>query len=150
MNDIRENILDRIYNIWSGITGIAAVGRNVLDVPGLTRPAILQFDGAEDLLLGRPNSYKNFAQVQLMELKPEIRLLLRADSGNSAGTLASTFRARILTAIASDVTLQGILGANGAIRYEGCSMAEPSPETKEPRMEFTFVFSYPLKLSDLT
>lgn len=150
MNDIRENILNRIYDICGGITGIVAIGRNVLDVPGLARPAALVFDGAEELLLGRPNSYKNFAQVQLMELKPEIRLLLRADSGNNAGTLASTFRVRILTAITSDVTLQEILGANGAIRYEGCSMLEPSPETKEPRMEFTFVFSYPLKISDLT
>lgn len=151
MNDIREAILARLLVVCEGITGIVATGRNKLDVPRIQRPAILVLDGTEEPALERPvGGIRRFAQVQVMDLTPEIRLFLRADDGEEAGTLMSMFRARMILAIPSDATLQGLVTANGAIRYGGCSVPEPEPESKEPRMDLTFVFTYPLRLADLT
>ena len=148
--DTRELILARLPVVCTGITGIAAVGQNQLDVPGLARPAILINDGSEEVLLDRPNSASRFGQVQIMDLTPDIRLLMRADMGTDARKITSMFRGRVIAAILGDATLRGIVGANGAMKYGGCSSPDPSPETKEPRLDFTFVFTYPLKLSDLT
>lgn len=150
MNDIREQILERLPIIGASITGVAASGRNILDVPGLYRPLLIFQDGVEETILERPNSTRRFSQVQIVELTPDIRLLLRAEDGASAGSLASLYRNRIFVAITTDTTLQGILGASGSIIYKGLSIPEPTPETKEPRVDFTFTFTYPVKLTDLT
>lgn len=151
MLDIRKEILDQLAVIGAGITGIVAVGQNVLDVPGLARPALIFMDGTEEVVLERPNSPRRFSQVQLVELTPDIRLLHRAETGIDARSLTSIYRNRLFVAITTDTTLQGILGANGAISYKGMSVPEPNPEAKEqPRVDFTFVFTYPLKISDLT
>lgn len=150
MTDLREQILARLTLVCAGVTGIAAAARNRLDVPGLYRPAAIVLDGAEQLLLDRPGgSNARFGQVQLMELSPEIRLLLRADDGDDAGAVTSLFRGRVVNAILSDASLRSVLGVNGAMRYEGCSMPEPSPDTKEPRLDINIVFTYPLRLSDI-
>lgn len=150
MIDTRELILARLPIICVGITGIEAVGQNQLDVPGLARPAIIINDGSEDVQLDRPNSVSRFGQVQIMDLTPDIRLLLRADMGADARKITSMFRGRLIVAILGDAILRTIIGANGAMKYGGCSTPDPSPETKEPRHDFTFIFTYPLKLSDLT
>lgn len=150
MVDIRDEILARLPVVCSGITGIVAVGENGLDVAGLARPSILINDGTEEVSLERPNSPRRYGQVQLVELTPEIRLVLRADDGSDARKIKNLFRRRIILAILGDSGLQTILGANGSMKYSGCTAPDPSPETKEPRLDFTFVFSYPLKLSDLS
>lgn len=150
MNDIREQILERLPIIAATITGIAATGRNILDVPGLYRPCLIIQDGVEETILERPNSIRRFSQVQIVELTPDIRLLLRADSGPDAGNLASIYRNRIFVAFTTDTVLQGLVGVNGSIIYKGLSIPEPTPETKEPRVDFTFSFTYPVKLTDLT
>lgn len=150
MVDIRDDILARLPIVCAGITGIVAVGENGLDVPGVVRPAIIINDGSEEVVLERPNSPRRFGQVQIVELTPDIRLFLRADDGRDARKIKNLFRARIILAILGDATLQSILGANGSMKYSGCSAPDPSPETKEPRLDFTFTFSYPLKLSDLS
>lgn len=150
MDDIRENILLQIPIVCAGITGIAAVDQNVLDVNALYRPAIIVLDGSEEVSLARPNSTVRFSQVQMVELTPEIRLLYRADTGEETRKLGSLFRARIISAILNDATLRSLVGRNGEIRYTGCSVPEPNPEQKEPRLDLNFVFTYPLRLADLT
>jgi hypothetical protein len=151
MIDVREQILERLPVVCAGVTGIGAVARNRLDVPGLTRPAVLIMDGVEETSLDRPaGGIKRFSQIQFMELTPEIRILLRADDGTDAGAVTSLFRRRVISSILNDAALQAIMGANGIIRYGGCSVPEPDPQTKEPRLDLTFVFTYPLRLSDLT
>jgi hypothetical protein len=84
-----------------------------------------------------------------MELTPGIMLLVRSDTGAEGGALMSLFRGRLINAILSDTTLRGIVTTNGAIRYEGCNEVDPTPESKEPRLEINIVFTYPLILSDL-
>lgn len=151
MIDVRNQILERLPEVCRAITGMAAVGINCLDVPGIRRPAVIINDGIEEVSLERPTSVRRFSQVQIMDLTPDIRLLLRTEGGSDeARELVSLFRARVISAILGDSELQSILGANGAIRYGGCTSPDPSPEAKETRLDFTFVFTYPLKLSDLT
>lgn len=148
MADIREQILARLVTVCEGVTGIVSVGRNLTDVPLMARPAVTINGGAEQMISSPPPGAR-FSQVQLMELTPGITLLLRADTGAEAGSLMSLFRGRLVNAILSDATLRSLVTTNGAIRYEGCNEVDPTPESKEPRLELQFVFAYPLRLSDL-
>ncbi len=148
MADIREQILSRLVTVCAGVTGIVAAGRNLTDVPLMQRPAVTINGGAEQMI-SSPRPAARFSQVQLMELTPGITLLVRSDTGAEAGSLMSLFRSRLVSAILADATLRTLATTNGAMRYEGCNETEPTPESKEPRLELQFVFTYPLKLSDL-
>jgi hypothetical protein len=150
MADLREQILSRLVTICASVTGIVAVGRNVLDVTGLARPSIIVHDGSESNVDGDAGRTRyRFAEVQRMELNPTVELRLRADTGAEAGSLMSLFRGRIINAVADDATLQALVTTNGQIAFQSFSIPEPAPETKEPRANFEFVFSYPLRRSDL-
>jgi hypothetical protein len=146
-DDIREQILSRLVTVCA-VTGIVTVGRNLTDVPLMQRPAVTINGGAEEMT-SSPRPSARFSQVQLMELTPGIMLLVRSDTGAEGGALMSLFRGRLINAILSDTTLRGIVTTNGAIRYEGCNEVDPTPESKEPRLEINIVFTYPLILSDL-
>jgi hypothetical protein len=52
-------------------------------------------------------------------------------------------------AVLTDTTLQDLTGTAGGIRYEGCNVPEPTPESKEPRLDLNFTLTYTLRLSDL-
>lgn len=149
--DLREQILARLIVACQGVTGIAAVARNKLDVPGIARPAIIIQDGVDtrSTEAKRSATRYRFAELQMMELHPLIELRLRADTGDEAGSLVSLFRGRVLNAIAGDAELQSLVTTNGAIWLESFAQPEPSPESKEPRLHFEFVFLYPLKRGDL-
>lgn len=149
MADIREQILTRLVAVCAGVTGIVAAGRNLTDVPLMSRPAVTINGGAEQMV-SSPRPAARFSQVQIMELTPGITLLVRSDTGAEAGSLMSLFRGRLVNAILSDTSLRSLVTTNGAIHYDGCNETDPSPESKEPRLELQFVFSYPLKLADLT
>lgn len=144
--DKREAILARLAELCAGLTGIVSVKRNVLDVPFLERPAIVVQDGSEERLDG-PAS-ENRSGVQRLELNPQLWLLIRG-AAEDAGPLMSLFRARILYAVTTDQTLRDLTGTVGGIRYEGATVSEPSAETKEPRMDLNFTFTYTLAMSDL-
>lgn len=147
MADIREETLKRILVIARGVNGITKAERNRLDVPGLSRPAILIQDGA-DSFLSAPQS-ERLARVQMMELSPQIWIKVKV-SEEEAGPLLSVYRNRMFLAIAQDAPLQDILTTNGYIRFEGSSVPEPTPEGQEQRMDLNIVFGYPLRLTDLT
>lgn len=147
MADLREQILARLAVLCAAVTGVVAVARNRTDVPLTQRPAVLVNGGAEQML-SSPRPAARFSQVQLMELTPGITLLVRSEDAD-AGALMSLFRGRLVNAILSDATLRGIVSTNGAIRYDGCNEVDPTPESKEPRLELQIVFVYPLRLADL-
>lgn len=144
--DKREAILARLVELCASITGIVSAGRNLLDVPLLQRPAIVVQDGSEERLDSAASD--NRSGVQRLELTPQLWLLVRGAAAD-AGPLMSLFRARILYAVTTDQTLRDLTGAVGGIRYEGATVSEPSAETKEPRMDLNFTFTYALALSDL-
>ena len=144
--DRREAILSRLTAVCSGVVGIAAAGRNRLDVAGLARPAVIIQDGVEERI-DSPQS-DNRSAAQRMELSPQIWLLVRAGADDS-GPLLSLFRSRLVYAIVNDTTLRDLTNLSGGIRYEGCSIPEPTPETKEPRLDLNFVFTYALRTANL-
>jgi hypothetical protein len=146
--DIREQILARLVTVCAGVTGIVSAGRNLTDVPLMARPAVLINGGAEEMV-SSPRPSGRFSEVQIMALTPGLTLLVRSDTGPDAGALMSLFRGRLVNAILADTTLRSLVTTNGAIRYDGCNETDPSPESKEPRLELQIVFIYPLKLSDL-
>lgn len=149
MADIREQILTRLVTVCAGVTGIVSAGRNVTDVPQNARPAVLITGGAEQIL-ARAQTDRVTHQKQTMELTPGIILLVRSDAGAEGGPLMSLFRSRLVSAILNDTTLRGLGNATrGGLRYEGCNEIEPTPESKEPRLELQIVFTYALTISDL-
>lgn len=148
MADVREEILARLLVVCAGVTGIAGAIRNQLDLAYNARPGVAVLDGSEQLLDAANGA--RFSEVQRMELSPQITLLVRADNGSEAGALMTLYRGRIVSAVLSDATLRGYVGRTGGIRYEGCSVPEPTPETKEPRMDISIVFTYPFRVSDLS
>lgn len=149
MADTREEILARLVAVCAGVTGIVSAARNRTDVPENRRPAVTIHGGAEQLL-SRPGGAW-FSQKQLVELTPQITVLVRADTGAEAGSLMSLFRNRLVVGILSDDELRSLVGTSGGcgIRYEGCNETEPTPESKEPRLEIQIVFTYMLRLSDI-
>lgn len=144
--DKREAILQRLVELCAATTGIVSAKRNVLDVPLLGRPAIVVQDGSEERLDGPASESRS--GVQRLEMAPQLWLLVRG-AADDAGPLMSLFRARILSAVITDQTLRDLTGTVGGIRYDGCTVAEPTAETKEPRLDINFTITYTLAMSDL-
>lgn len=144
--DKREQILARLLTICAGLPGITAAARNVLDVPQLARPAMVVQDGSEERLDSAISD--NRSGVTRLEMNPQIWLFVRGAPAN-VGPLMSMFRSRLIYAVTSDMTLRDLTGTVGGIRYEGCTVSEPTPETKEPRMDVNFTLIYTLAMSDL-
>jgi hypothetical protein len=147
MAEPRELILTRLVAVIAGVTGIMTAVRNQSDIPVSSRPGVIVNDGAEEFL-DAPRG-EQLSRVQRVELSPQILILVRADSGAEAGTLLTLFRNRIVNAVLSDTTLRGYVGTVGGMRFEGCAVEPPAPESKEPRMDVNIVFTYTFKLSAL-
>lgn len=150
MADNRENILTRLVAVCGAVEGIAAVARNRLDVPALKRPAVLVQDGAEQLLdAPQPPQRGPVQRVQRLDLTPLVIVIVRGSDGIDAGSLLTLYRNRIVAAVLSDSLLVGYVGSSGGMRYEAASVAAPDAESKEFRIELSFVFTYTFRLSEL-
>ena len=156
MTDTREVILARLLVILGTIEGVAgsgatkAVGRNIDDVPAGwsdRRPAILLQDAVEEFFDAPPLDRRS--AVQRMALRPVLTILAGADA-KDVGALLNLFRARLIAAVLSDADLRTLVGTNGRVHYAGCERLPAGPESKEGRMEVTFVFTYVLRLTDLS
>jgi hypothetical protein len=145
--DTREVLLARLVAVCGAVEGVNAVGRNVLDVAALARPAVIVQDGIEqmrDLANGA-----RYSEVGRMELSPAVTVFVRAGGGVDPGGLMSLYRSRVVMAVLTDAELIAATGRNGGIRYEGCTAMAPDAETKEHRIDLNFVFAYAWKLDDL-
>jgi hypothetical protein len=150
MIDQREAILSRLVVICAAVAGVAATVRNSLDVAKLQRPSIAIFDGAEQFLDAPMHGRGQVVdEVARMELSPLISIHVRANNAVDAGSLLSLYRSRAVAAISTDATLIGYLGSNGRIHYQGATVAPPSPEGNEHRIDLVVVFTYQLSLADL-
>jgi hypothetical protein len=145
--DKREAILARLTTVCGSLQGIVSAKRNVLDVPLLGRPALVVQDGSEERLDAPASA--NRSGAQRLQLTPQIWLLVRG-AADDAGPLMSLFRGRLISTVLQDQTLLDLTGTAGGIRYDGCTVNEPTPETKEPRMDVNFTFIYTLNLNDIT
>ncbi len=152
MTDVREQILARILVVLGTVEGVARVARNRPDVPGLSRPAAVLHDGGEserDKGLGGRAVGQQDRRIQVFDLAPIIHLLIGADIADIGGLL-SMLRLRILAAILNDSELITLRGRNGEIRYAGCQVDPPGPESREGRMEINLTITYVLRVSDLS
>jgi len=146
--DTREVLLARLVTVCGAVEGVRAVGRNTLDVAALNRPAVIVQDGIEqmrDLANGA-----RYSEIGRMELSPSVTVFVRAGNGVDPGGLMSLYRSRVVLAVLTDAELIAATGRNGGIRYEGCVAMAPDAETKEHRIDLTFVFAYTWKLDDLS
>jgi hypothetical protein len=145
--DQREEILSQLVTVCSGVSGIANAVRNRLDVSRLDRPAVVIFDGTEQLQSLPQNIVRS--DIQLMELTPALSIHIRGGANADGGALLSLYRSRILAAVLQDGTLIDLVGNNGQIRYEGATVAPPAAEGNEHRMDLVIVFKYVFRLTDI-
>lgn len=144
--DIREAILAQLAIVCEGVDGIQTVGRNVADVTGKARPAVLIHDASESIETEPP--YQPRPGVQVMNLNPQICLLIAAPT-SEWGRLLDKYRRLLIVAICQDPTLIALC-FHGEIRYEGSTLEPPeSSDQREGRMEFEFELRYVFRVSDL-
>lgn len=151
---LREQILARLLAVLKGIDGIKDAVRNQPDVKteatgrasGLVRPAATLQDGTETFKDAAQN--ERFSRQQMMELRPEIHILVGANADDQ-GTVLNLFLGRALKAIITDSELQAMFGGSGSMLYEESVLVPQGPEAREARIELTFVFTYSFKVSDL-
>lgn len=148
--DRREEILARLEVIFTEIPGIVKVGRNVDDVSGRARPAIIMHDaGEENADIGnRPNG----AQKDFLSLSPQIYILL-GNRSDIVGSQISQYRNYLVKRVWRDAVLRDLVGIGrnkeSDILYHGCGLETTAGETREARLEVRFVFTYLLDLAEL-
>lgn len=151
MADRREQILARLEAIFGTISGVAKTGRNVEDVTGKSRPAIIMHDASEsstDLSERPPGQNGRVVPKDYMILSPQIAILL-GDRAEVVGTRVSAMRSALVKAIWTDSQLASFLGNKGDIRYTGCGLETQPGETREARLLVNFEFTYFLDCAEL-
>jgi hypothetical protein len=151
MADTREQILTQIVAILTTISG-DRTGRNDDDLTGKPAVATVLFDGGETITdnpvarspRGIPAVPKDF-----MHMTPEIMVILQAPT-TTIGTLLNQYRVQLLPLILGDTTLASLVGANGEIRYTGCTVETQGGEAREGRMSLDFRFTYMLNVPALS
>lgn len=144
MTDVRESVLDRLRIVAGGIPGIKNAFRNRSEVSERARPAIVILDadeavadlGDESIGRGRPSRAPSF-----IGMTPEIYIMLSSPS-EALGAEINALRALLIKAILTDAVLLSLVGANGTIRYEGCStdLARGRQMQGDMGLSFTFVY----------
>lgn len=149
--DRREQILSRLMTIFDEMPGIVKTGRNVEDVSGRNRPAIIMHDAGEETadIANRPNG----AKKNFMKLSPQIYIKL-GDRKEIVGSRISEFRNSLVKSIWGDVILRDLVGIGrnkeSDILYHGCGLDTSTGETREANLEIRFEFTYLLDLNELT
>jgi len=149
IRDRREEILARLRMILETVPGIKKAARNLEEISGSDRPAIVMHDAAESDagLANRLPKSKN----DMMVLSPQIYILLGARA-LVVGSKISELRMAVLPVILKDEQLQELTGGsrgNGDIHYTGCGLDTTSGENREARLELSFEFTYPLLMTEL-
>ncbi len=146
MADRRENILNRLVAVCASVTGISGAARNTREIRGVLGPVAIIWDGAA-VPREREKRVK-FSSRETLDMRPDIRLIVRGDDGVAAGALLSTLFGRLAGAILSDEELRGYVGTSGDIKLDEFSVDEPDPDAKLFRASLGMTFTYPFHLSD--
>lgn len=154
MIDQRERILTRSALILPTVPGIIITGRNRGEVTGRRRPAIIQDDGAEevvDLDAGDAAGSRN-SLVQRMRMDVTYRILVDG-SPETIGTDASTYRSALIIALWGDDELLDLLGVQNSrssrIKFTGSSLETSDGEQREGTMTVNVAMTYVFRLADL-
>lgn len=149
MPDTREAILTRLGEIVAGVDGFVTTGRNVSDLEDADLPALVVIDGDETALdMDEVKRRSPGLQPRFMVLSPVISAALLG-LPEALGPQASDLRARIINAIMTDTTIQGLC-INKRMSYEGCkTMPSSGARGAIYGMSLQFTFTYPFRPQDL-
>jgi hypothetical protein len=146
--DRREMIMARLLAVAGSVEGVVLASRNDRNIDEGLRPAVYLYDADEHADETDPTEKRRLGQPRRVRMVPQIYLVL-GKAPEDLGTAINVMRARLLKAILTDTELQGIVGNNGDIRYEGCSTELQSGRTMEGEVLFAFSFLYYLVPSEL-
>lgn len=169
VRDRRQEILDRLFDVLGALTialqggpngpvsivpGHIVKNRNELqagEVPGFI---VLDADEVRDprTLQPPPGTQQSRMPAQLMRMTPEIYVVLdvRPVDNENVGADLNTARLAILNAVMTDEQLQGIVGSNGNITYDGCVTDLARNRTMKGQLGISITFTYPLKVQEFT
>lgn len=148
--DVRESILVRLlYLAESQAPGRA--DRNVGDTSGIALSfVLLDGDEAEREDNSTPKNSRSDPRILrgFMVMNPTFIAILGAPS-TDIGTLLNDVRRQVVPLVINDPELMLYVGANGEIRYTGCSLDTDTGEKREGRLLLNFRLIYPLNINDL-
>ena len=132
--DKREQVLQRLLAVATGIAGVKSAVRNQDELSEHKRPAIAVFDS------GRA--------PELIVMAPEVLILL-GSTPQTVGPMLNTLRASLIKAVLTDAQLIALTGPNGRVRYIGCSTHLGHGRSMEGSMAVHFSFAYVLRAEQL-
>jgi hypothetical protein len=163
MTDQREAIMQQIETLLASVDGIRGVYRDRGELPPQEKtPGIVLLDGKEEIK-NKLAGY-NFTAMPpaIFTLLPQIFLVLSVRDTVDNSTLdgvdspvwseLSSFRIKIIRAMATDETLVAMIGDNGSVEYRGFDSDMQTGSTigsLGATMQFHFAISYVLDPSDL-
>lgn len=166
--DRRQEILDRLWDLFTGITvdlaggpngaaqikpGSVVRNRNELQADKVPGMVVLDADEVRDARQLQPNPGMQMTRMpaQLMRMTPEIYVVLdtRGVQNENVGKDLNTARLTILNAIMTDEQLWEIVGANGNITYDGCVTDLARNRTMKGQLGISVTFTYPLLVKEM-
>ena len=146
--DKRELILARLIEVAASVTGVVTVTRNSDEISEHKRPAIAVFDSDESADEAAERQDHPGSAPNLVVMTPEVLILLGA-APESVGSALNDLRAKLLKAVLTDSHLIELAGANGRVRYAGCSTHLGHGRSMEGSMGVQFTFAYVLRPEQL-
>jgi hypothetical protein len=159
--DRRSAITERLYDLLAGLDvtlsdGAIAAGnivRNRNELPAGKVPGIIVLDADEVKDPRSPDiSGRNMpVGPSLVRMTPEVYIVLNVRKPNNAnvGQDLNVARAEILRLVLHDPQLSALVGANGAITYDGCVTDLARNRTMQGQMGLSITFTYPLLPGEL-
>ena len=146
--DKRERILARLVEVAESLPGVGTVIRNSDVISEHKRPAIAIFDADESADEAAERQDHSGRAPNLVAMTPEVLILLGA-SPESVGSALNALRAKLIKAVLTDPQLMALTGANGRVRYAGCSTHLGHGRSMEGFMGVHFAFAYVLRADQL-
>jgi hypothetical protein len=169
--DRRDLILGRVFTLLSGLEILLSANNASLNLPTAIVPGhivhnrnelpkelvpgiiLLDADEIKDpkAQLRAPGGIQGQMPPQLMKMTPEIYVVLdvRKPDNANVGADLNLARLAILATLWPDQTLQGIVGSNGNILYDGCVTDLARNRQMRGQLGISMTFSYPLLPSEI-
>lgn len=146
--DKREAILARLVDVAASLPAVGTVTRNSDEISEHKRPAIAVFDSDESADEAAERQDHPGRAPNLVEMMPEVLILLGAPP-EAVGSALNALRATLVKAVLTDSQLISLTGANGRVRYAGCSTHLGHGRSMEGSMSVQFTFAYVLRPEQL-
>jgi hypothetical protein len=149
----REDILNQIELVLSGISGVMTCARDRGLLEEDEKPAIIMLDGREDLAQTDVVRHKSVRMPPaIFKLQPQIFVILpQRDTASNLtvngqpapiGPELSAWRDMVLGALINDATLLTMIGTEGQITYRGMQTDMQTGATLAGQMQLFVDFHY--------